>query len=50
MATKAWRNNFGRNDDWKKSEEDVIKKYYKTNTDKFIKNTSVGLREILKPV
>ena len=36
MATRAWRDKFGRDDDWKKSEEDVIKKYYKNNTDKQI--------------
>ena len=36
MATRAWRDKFGRDDDWKKSEDDVIKKYYKTNTDKQI--------------
>ena len=36
MATRAWRDKFGRDDDWKKSEDDVIKKYYKNNTDKQI--------------
>ncbi len=36
MNKRQWRNKFDRNDDWKKSEEDVIKKYYKTNTDKQI--------------
>lgn len=36
MATRAWRIKFDRDDDWKKSEEDVIKKYYKNNTDKQI--------------
>ena len=36
MATRAWRDRFGRDDDWKKSEDNVIKKYYKANTDKKI--------------
>ena len=36
MATRAWRNKFDRDDDWKKSEDNVIKKHHKTNTDKQI--------------
>jgi hypothetical protein len=36
MNTRAWKKKFDRDDDWKKSEEQIIKKNYKTKTDKQI--------------
>jgi len=39
MATRAWRNKFDRDDDWKPKEDKVIKKLYKTKTDREIGKT-----------
>ena len=38
MTKAQWRNKFHRDDDWKKSEQALIKKHWKTKSDREISN------------